>query len=117
LSPSQARPVMESEPLPIRSKADSAPGPEATPAVIDPNAVGSVAQWTAVLGVGETTLLREVRRGRLRASRRAGRYWITGEWLLAWIAGGETTRRHMPLAGGNGDRRQHGLTGDGRGRE
>jgi hypothetical protein len=61
--------------------------------VIDPHAVGTIAQWTAVLGLGETTLLREVRRRRLRASRRGGRYYVLGEWLLQWLETGVRDER------------------------
>jgi hypothetical protein len=28
----------------------------------------------------------------LRCSKRAGRYWILGEWLLEWLRGGEVRR-------------------------
>jgi hypothetical protein len=40
----------------------------------------------------KTTLAREVRLGRLRVSKRAGRYFILGSWLLQWLREGEMTR-------------------------
>jgi hypothetical protein len=57
--------------------------------VIRPGAVYSLAQATPALGLTNTTLGREVRLRRLRVSRRAGRYFITGAWLLEWIEAGE----------------------------
>jgi hypothetical protein len=47
----------------------------------------------AALGLARGCLPREIRLRRLRASKRAGRYFILGAWLLEWIAGGEL-RRH-----------------------
>jgi hypothetical protein len=41
----------------------------------------------------ETTVRREVREGRLRIAKRAGRYYLLGEWILDWLRGGEIRRR------------------------
>jgi hypothetical protein len=71
-------------------------------AVIDPHTLGTIEEWTALLDVGRTTLLREIRRRRLRASRRAGKYWLTGQWIMDWVAGGEVTRRRPLTAGAGG---------------
>jgi hypothetical protein len=63
------------------------------PAVLDPRAVYTRLQATAALGLKPSTLATEIRRGRLRVSRRAGRYFILGKWLLEWIERGETSSR------------------------
>jgi hypothetical protein len=45
----------------------------------------------AALGLTKTTLGRELRLRRLRCAKRAGRYFILGEWLLEWLRAGELT--------------------------
>jgi hypothetical protein len=71
--------------------------------IIHPRAVFTVESATATLNLADTCILREIRRGRLRASRRAGRYWILGSWLLRWLAGGTSTKlRRRAAAGANG---------------
>src|SRR5262245_50214238 len=55
-----------------------------------------VSEAAAFLGLPTNTLPREIRKGRLRASKRAGRHWILGEWLLEWLGSGEVKRE--PLA-------------------
>jgi hypothetical protein len=40
-----------------------------------------------------STIRREVKAGRLRVSKRAGRYYLLGSWILEWLAGGELPRR------------------------
>ena len=62
-------------------------------AVIDPQAVYTVADAQAVLRLTRSTIGREVKEGRLRVSRRAGRYYLLGEWLLQWLREGELPRR------------------------
>ena len=44
------------------------------------------------LGLRDGTLTRELRLGRLRSSKRAGRRWVLGSWVLAWIRAGESRR-------------------------
>jgi hypothetical protein len=59
-------------------------------------AAGQVYRLGAVqeaLGLRRTTLPREIRAGRLRAAKRAGRIFILGEWILEWIAAGEVRLR------------------------
>jgi hypothetical protein len=53
------------------------------------DAVYTVETATKPLDLADTTILTEIRRKRLCASRRAGRYFILGEWLLRWIAEGD----------------------------
>ena len=59
------------------------------PHVIDPRAVYTVDSARACLELAKTTIGREIRLGRLRVARRGGRYFLLGEWLLAWIREGE----------------------------
>jgi hypothetical protein len=72
------------------------PAPPATLpaiAIIPPQSVMVLEQAIALRALPRSCIPREARLGRLRTSRRAGRLWATGAWLLAWIKGGETTRR------------------------
>src|SRR5688572_7826656 len=62
------------------------------PTVVDPNAVLSLAAARTLLGVRKSTLSREVRQGRLRVAKCAGRYYFLGEWILEWLRGGEVRR-------------------------
>jgi hypothetical protein len=79
--------------------------PAANVPVIHPRSVYTRETLTAALGLPKNTVRREIREGRLRASRRAGWYFILGEWVLEWFRGGEVERhRHrMGVAGRNGD--------------
>jgi len=54
-----------------------------------------------------STIRREVREGRLRVSKRCGRYYLLGEWLLEWIAGGEVKRRVTPSTNGHAEEGGH----------
>jgi hypothetical protein len=60
---------------------------------IHANAVYSVTQAQAALNLRTSTIRRELREGRLRISKRAGRYYILGEWLIEWLRGGELPPR------------------------
>jgi hypothetical protein len=62
---------------------------QAAPLVIEPTAVYTAPQARQALGLKLTTLRREIALGRLRVSRRAGRYYLLGEWILDWLRGGE----------------------------
>jgi hypothetical protein len=64
-----------------------------SPPVLNPCAVYTRLQATALLDLKPSTLATEIRKGRLRVSRRAGRYFILGAWLLEWIERGETSSR------------------------
>jgi hypothetical protein len=43
----------------------------------------------AALNLAKTTLNRELRQGRLRVTKRAGKYFVLGAWLLEWLRAGE----------------------------
>jgi hypothetical protein len=57
-----------------------------------PTDVYNLKAATELLGVRENTLPREIRLRRLRASKRGGRYFILGVWLLQWLESGEIRR-------------------------
>jgi hypothetical protein len=84
----------------------SPPEPEWTrppgPHRIDPDEVYTLREAQAALLLGRSTLRRELRSGRLRVSRRSGRHYILGRWLLQWLEEGEIKRRRQECAGGNG---------------
>jgi hypothetical protein len=61
--------------------------------VIHPNAVYSLELARNVLQLAKNCLPREIRLGRLRVSKRAGKYLILGAWLLEWIEAGELPPR------------------------
>jgi len=62
------------------------------PHVIQETAVYSVEEAQAALRLKSSTIRRELREGRLRVSKRAGRYFLLGEWLLEWLRAGEMRR-------------------------
>jgi hypothetical protein len=76
--------------------------PTDQPHVIVPNAVYTLAQAQAALGLAKATLGREVRLSRLRVSKRGGRYYVLGTWLLEWFQTGEVERRPRVVAEANG---------------
>jgi hypothetical protein len=72
--------------------------------VIDPNGVYFGDDAQRICRLKRSTIRREVREGRLRVSKRAGRYFILGRWLLEWIEQGEL-RRRTAAANGEGPSR------------
>jgi hypothetical protein len=80
------------------------PPGQTTPAphVIHPTAVYDLAQARAALGLAKGTLSREIPLKRLRVSERAGKKWVLGAWLLAWIEEGDR-RRLTPDSNGHAD--------------
>jgi hypothetical protein len=64
------------------------PGPH----IICATAVYDLQAARIALGLSRSTLGRELRLGRLRAAKRAGKYLLLGEWLLQWIREGEVRR-------------------------
>jgi hypothetical protein len=67
---------------------------EAKVPVIEPRAVFTIEQARETLRLAKNCLPREIRLGRLRVSKRAGKYLILGRWLLEWVEGGELSRKH-----------------------
>lgn len=65
---------------------------------IDENAVYDLQAARSALALTKGTLPREIKLGRLRAAKRAGKYLILGRWLREWIEAGEVPRRAARLA-------------------
>jgi hypothetical protein len=70
---------------------------------IVPTAVYDLEAARQALGLTKSTLSREVREKRLRVAKRAGRYFLLGEWLLEWLRAGEVSRarKNETALGGN----------------
>jgi hypothetical protein len=84
---------------------DGPPGPAVTPVhVIMPTAVYTADQAQRILRLRPSTIRREVREGRLRVSRRGGRYYLLGEWLIEWLRAGEVRRRRQAPTPAEDDR-------------
>jgi hypothetical protein len=68
--------------------------PTAAPDVhaIDPNGVYFVDTFQLIFRLRKSSLRREIRENRLRVSKRCGRYYLLGEWILAWLRDGELNR-------------------------
>jgi hypothetical protein len=62
--------------------------PPAQPHVIDPNAVYDLVTVRAALGLKLSTIRTAWRRQGLKISRRAGKVYILGRWLLDWLEAG-----------------------------
>jgi hypothetical protein len=60
---------------------------------INPTDIFSVTGLTQLLRLRRHSVPREIRAGRLRACRRCGRLWITGESVLQWLSGAENLDR------------------------
>jgi hypothetical protein len=72
------------------------------PRIIDANAVFTSKELQALLCLKRTTIRREIRAGRLRVSKVAGRYFFLGEWVLEWIRARELRREPAQLVERNG---------------
>jgi hypothetical protein len=70
--------------------------PLSEPHVIDPHAAYTIASLREALGLTKTTVAREVRLRRLRVSKRAGKYFVLGAWVLQWLRDGEAHREQVP---------------------
>jgi hypothetical protein len=66
--------------------------------VIPEAGVYTVQDAKRIFNLRDSTIRREVREGRLRIAKRAGRYFLLGEWLLQWLRAGEVKRRRPGLA-------------------
>jgi hypothetical protein len=60
---------------------------------VEPTAVYFVDTFKALFRLRTSTVRREVRAGRLRIAKRAGRYYLLGEWILEWLREGELPRK------------------------
>lgn len=69
------------------------------PHVIAANGIYTVGSAARALGLPKSSLPREIRQGRLRVAKRAGRYFILGAWLLEWVKSGERRRDREEKAG------------------
>jgi hypothetical protein len=69
------------------------------PHVIHANAVYTRESARIALGLTKTTLARELRLRRMRCAKRAGRYYILGQWLLEWLETGEVARQAITAWG------------------
>jgi hypothetical protein len=57
--------------------------------VIYPGAVYTVDDLRRIFGLKASSVRREVRLRRLRISKRCGRYYCLGQWVLQWLGEGE----------------------------
>jgi hypothetical protein len=74
-----------------------------------PNQIFTIASLTSCLGLKAGTVPREIRLRRLRCSKRAGRVFILGSWVLEWLRDGERRPRTTALADS-----ENGANGNGR---
>jgi hypothetical protein len=65
----------------------------AVPLVLHPDAVFTLPTLNAAFGLTRSTARREIKSGRLRVAKRAGKYYFLGEWLLEWLRSGELQRK------------------------
>jgi hypothetical protein len=61
--------------------------------VVEPTGVYLADTFRRLFRLHKSTVRREVREGRLRIARRAGRYFLLGAWILQWLEEGELPRR------------------------
>jgi hypothetical protein len=59
---------------------------------IEPTGLYLLEDAIRIFRLRKSTIRRELREGRLRVSKRAGRYYLLGRWLIEWIEGGEMKR-------------------------
>jgi hypothetical protein len=73
-------------PRPPKAEPPAAPTP---PPVVHANAIYSASDVQQIVKGSKSLIRREVRLGRLRVSRRGGRHFFLGEWVLEWLRSGE----------------------------
>jgi hypothetical protein len=73
-------------------QADSVPLTATSIHVIHPTGVYVAEDLRRLLRLRASTVRREVREGRLRVSKRAGRRFFLGAWVLSWLESGEITK-------------------------
>jgi hypothetical protein len=81
-----------------RQTANAAPAALLVP-VIDPYAVYFTDTLQKVFRLRKSTIRREWKEGRLRLAKRAGRYFVLGEWVLEWLRTGELSRKAAQQGG------------------
>ena len=59
------------------------------PQVVYPGAVYTVDDLRRIFALKASSVRREVRLRRLRISKRCGRYYCLGQWVLEWLEDGE----------------------------
>lgn len=72
-----------------RRKQPPPPAPPPAVLVVHPGSVFTAEEFRAALKLKKSTLASEVRAGRLKVSKRAGRYFVVGARILEWLAAGE----------------------------
>lgn len=65
-----------------------APTADLPPLVLHPDLLLTGEQFRRWFGLRESSLYREVREGRLRVSKRCGRYYVLGSDILDWLRSG-----------------------------
>lgn len=76
------------------------------PHVVFPGAVYTVDDLRRIFGLKATSVRREVRLRRLRISKRCGRYYCLGQWVLEWLEDGEL-KPPQGRGEANADRMEH----------
>jgi hypothetical protein len=76
--------------------------PPAVP-VVRPHAVYTIETLTDMLRLKKGTIPRELRLGRLRHAKRAGKVFIVGAWVLEWLTAGERRREPAGAIADNGE--------------
>jgi hypothetical protein len=61
--------------------------------VVQPNGVYRPEDLSLSLGIPLSGIRRDIRSGKLRASKRRGRLFVLGEQVLDWLRAGEVRRR------------------------
>jgi hypothetical protein len=81
--------------------AEAPPVPAAGPLLtLDPHAIFDADSFRRAFRLRLSSLRREVREGRLRVSKRCGKYYILGQWVIDWLEAGELRRTTTtPLPG------------------
>src|SRR4051812_28991748 len=75
-----------------QTASEASPTPAPAPFVVHPRAVYRPAQLREGLGLAADTIAREARLGRLRITKRGGKVYILGKWVLQWLAAGEVKK-------------------------
>jgi hypothetical protein len=75
------------------SKSASIPTVPGAELIIEPTGIYRPSRIQAILGLKTNTIPRQVRLGHLQISKRAGRHFILGQWLIDWIESGKIQRK------------------------